>query len=86
MSQRDKIRKILKEESYSPNVRDNFALGVLKFLYGRLYNYISTETDMDVKEWPGETLALLVLNSTPIFTEPLVREVTKPVDVVLSDS
>jgi hypothetical protein len=56
MSQRDKIRKILKEESYSPNVRDNFALGVLKFIYGRLYNYISTESGRDVKEWPGETL------------------------------
>lgn len=56
MSQRDKIRKILKEESYSPNVRDNFALGVLKFIYGKLYNYISTESDRDVKEWPGETL------------------------------
>jgi len=55
MSLKENIKKILKEETISPNARNKFALGVLKFLHRRLYNFLN-DGSRDLKEWPGETL------------------------------
>ena len=55
MSLKKNIKKILKEETISPNARNKFALGVLKFLHRRLYNFLN-DGSRDLKDWPGETL------------------------------
>ena len=56
MSLKKNIRKILNEENLTPNAQNKFALGVLKFSYRRIYNYINSLENRDVKDWPGETL------------------------------